>query len=435
MPCIVNTIPTFCGLTSNAGKARFRGVEVETSMRAAEDFIARGDRFHVSGTLGYLDAKFKEFLSVVAIDEVTGLPIAPVEVDLADYRKVQNTPKWTASGTLDYTVPAGTGQLNFNTTVSYRSASQRFEHSIPGLDQGAFALWDANLIWRSAGRRWTLGLHGKNLTNKRYITGGYNFFLQNPYTGQFILANGTPGLSSAVGLEGVLTGFSAIRARCSCRPGCGSDQSGTVSRMISYAERRWTSSDGLSLFARDYPGDSGLARLPVICLHGLTRNSSDFEDVAPFIAALGRRYRARRQGTRPVPVGREPEQHVPRTYARDVKEMLDALGISRAVFIGTSMGGIIIMLLAAWHRARIAAAVLNDAGPQVSPEGIARIQSYAGKHVELNNWADAVAYVRRVNQAALPHLSDGEWERLTNSRSSAVKTVRQLSMMWGFRRR
>ena len=47
VPCIVNTIPTFCGLTSNAGKARFRGVEVETSMRAAEDFIARGDRFHV----------------------------------------------------------------------------------------------------------------------------------------------------------------------------------------------------------------------------------------------------------------------------------------------------------------------------------------------------------------------------------------------------
>ena len=126
---------------------------------------------------------------------------------MADYRKVQNTPKWTASGTLDYTVPAGTGQLNFNTTVSYRSASRQFEHPIPGLDQGAFALWDANLIWRSAGRRWTLGLHGKNLTNKRYITGGYNFFLQNPYTGQFILANGTPGLSSAVGLEGVLTGF------------------------------------------------------------------------------------------------------------------------------------------------------------------------------------------------------------------------------------
>lgn len=184
--------------------------------------------------------------------------------------------------------------------------------------------------------------------------------------------------------------------------------------MISYAERRWTSSDGLSLFARDYPGDSGLARLPVICLHGLTRNSSDFEDVAPFIAALGRRVivpDVRGRGLSQWDAN--PNNYVPRTYARDVKEMLDALGISRAVFIGTSMGGIIIMLLAAWHRARIAAAVLNDAGPQVSPEGIARIQSYAGKRVELNNWADAVAYVRQVNQAALPHLSDGEWERLT----------------------
>lgn len=207
VPCVNNGIPTFCGLTSNAGKARFRGLEVETSLRAADNFLAPGGRLNIAGTLGYLDAKFQEFVSVVAFDEDTGLPIAPVEVDVADYRKVQNTPKWTASGTLDYTVPISSGQLTFNSTLSYRSASQQFEIAIPGLDQGAFALWDANLVWRSQGSRWTLGLHAKNLTNKRYIAGGYNFFLQNPYTGEFILPNGTPGLASAVGREGVLTGF------------------------------------------------------------------------------------------------------------------------------------------------------------------------------------------------------------------------------------
>ena len=56
-----------------------------------------------------------------------------------------------------------------------------------------------------------------------------------------------------------------------------------------FAERRWSSSDGLSLYARDYAAASGLAKLPVIAIHGLTRNSADFEIIAPLIAQSGRR--------------------------------------------------------------------------------------------------------------------------------------------------
>ena len=104
-------------------------------------------------------------------------------------------------------MPISSGRLNFNTTVSYRSSSQQFEIAIPELDQGGFALWDANLVWRAPGNRWTLGLHGKNLLDKQYIVAGYNFYNQNPFTGEFILPNGQPGLSSAVGREGVLTAF------------------------------------------------------------------------------------------------------------------------------------------------------------------------------------------------------------------------------------
>jgi iron complex outermembrane receptor protein len=196
-------------VTSNAGKAVFKGVEFEGSFRAAENIAAPSDRLTLSTSVGYLDAKYKNFMSIVAY-EPDGTPITTTplpEVNLADYRKVQNTPKWTLSGTLDYDVPVATGRLNFNTTVSYRSSSQQFEIAIPGLDQGGFALWDANLVWRSPGSRWELGLHGKNLLNKHYILGGYNYFLQNPYTGEFILKNGQPGLSSAVGLEGTLTAF------------------------------------------------------------------------------------------------------------------------------------------------------------------------------------------------------------------------------------
>jgi iron complex outermembrane receptor protein len=214
--CISGGVPTFCGITTNAGGARFRGVELETNLRAGENLMAPGDRFTMSGSLGYLDAKYTHFVTVVnrditgalILDPVTHLPIS-IQVDLAKYRKIQNTPKWTLSGTLDYDTPLGGGRLDLNTILSYRSSSQQFELASPMLDQPGFALWDANLVWRSRGDRYELGLHAKNIANKKYITGGYNFLLQNPYTGQYILPNasGTPGLSPTLGKTGVLTGY------------------------------------------------------------------------------------------------------------------------------------------------------------------------------------------------------------------------------------
>ena len=197
--------PSFCGITTNAGGARFRGVELETNWRAAENIAAAGDRLTFAGSLGYLDAKYTKFISVVTRD-INGNVIAPTQVDLANYRKIQNTPKWTLSGSLDYDTPLAGGHLDANTTVSYRSSSQQFELKSPGLDQGAFALWDANLVWRSSGNRYELGLHGKNLLNKKYITGGYNFLLQNPYTGAYIL-NGAGNPIPTLGKTGVLTAY------------------------------------------------------------------------------------------------------------------------------------------------------------------------------------------------------------------------------------
>jgi iron complex outermembrane receptor protein len=200
-------VPTFIGITTNAGKARFRGVELETNWRIARDLATAGDRLTWAGTLGYLDAKYQHFITVVAYDPVTGLPVTPHEMDVAKYRKIQNTPKWTLSGSLDYDTPAFGGRLDLNTSVSYRSKSQQFELRVPGLDQKGFALWDANAVWRSANGRYELGLHGKNLANKKYIVSGYNFLRQNPFTGEFILANGSPGISPTLGRTGVLTGF------------------------------------------------------------------------------------------------------------------------------------------------------------------------------------------------------------------------------------
>ncbi len=195
--CVVGGVSTFCGITTNAGRARFRGFELETSASVAEDLAAAGDRLNFSGTLGYLDAEYREF--------ITNIP-GQGPVDVAEFRKVQNTPKWTLSGTLDYDVPAFGGRVNANTTLSYRSKSQQFELPSPGLDQEGFALWDANLVWRSPGGKYTVGLHGKNLTDTRYVTAGYNFLAQDPLTGDFL--RGPDGsLIPTLGREGTLTAF------------------------------------------------------------------------------------------------------------------------------------------------------------------------------------------------------------------------------------
>ena len=205
---VVNGVATFAGATSNAAKARIRGVEWEGSARLAG--APSGTRLNLGWSVGYLDAKYRKFLTDVLFSPTTGLPIpAPgVTVDVAAFRKIQNTPKWTASGTLSLTHPFGNGEeLNASTTLSYRSSSQQFELRIPGLDQKGFALLDANLVYTGPDHHWMFGVHGRNLTDKRYISSGYNFLRQNPFTGNFILANGSPGLSPALGKEGILTAY------------------------------------------------------------------------------------------------------------------------------------------------------------------------------------------------------------------------------------
>ena len=178
-----------------------------------------------------------------------------------------------------------------------------------------------------------------------------------------------------------------------------------------YSERRWTSSDGLSLFARDYPGADGPAKLPVIAIHGLTRNSADFDAIAPLIARGGRRVlavdvRGRGQSDRAT----DAMTYQPPVYAKDVLGLLEAAGIERAVFLGTSMGGLITMAITALKSRVVAAAILNDIGPQVSPEGLARIAAYSGQPVDTPTWAAAAAYARLHNAIALPHYTDADWD-------------------------
>lgn len=178
-----------------------------------------------------------------------------------------------------------------------------------------------------------------------------------------------------------------------------------------YVERRWKSPDGLDLFARDYAPGPGPARPPVIAIHGLTRNSADFEAIAPLLAQSGRRVlavdvRGRGLSDRAP----DPMTYRPDVYAADVLALMDQAAVGRAVFMGTSMGGLITMALTALRPKAVVAAILNDIGPEVAPEGLARIAAYSGQPVEIDSWADATAYAKRINAVAFPHYSDADWD-------------------------
>lgn len=194
--CIVGGLPSFCGVTSNAGKATFKGLELEFNGRLGESVASDGDRLNLLGAVGYIDAKFDEYIS----------NIANVPTDVAAFRDVQNTPSWTASATLAYMTPVGAGRLNLGTTVSYRSSTTQFEIPNPYIDQSGYALVDASLVYTAPDDRWSIGLYGKNLLDKEYKTSGYSFIAGNATTGVPIIGgNGLP--IASLGREGTLTAF------------------------------------------------------------------------------------------------------------------------------------------------------------------------------------------------------------------------------------
>ena len=185
--CTVDGIATFCGVITNAGKAKIDGVELETNARIARDLAAMGDRLSFTGSLGYINARYKEYIT----NSATG------PVDVADQREIQNTPKWTGSATLAYETPVGDGDLSFSSTVSYRSKTYQFEVPNPYIDQKGYALVDASLVYTAPGGLWSLGVHGKNLFDKQYKTSGYSF----------VAPDGAGGLVPTLGTEGTLTAF------------------------------------------------------------------------------------------------------------------------------------------------------------------------------------------------------------------------------------
>jgi pimeloyl-ACP methyl ester carboxylesterase len=176
-----------------------------------------------------------------------------------------------------------------------------------------------------------------------------------------------------------------------------------------WQDRYYSSADGLSLYYRDYPA-AGSSRLPVLCLHGLTRNSRDFEKLAPWVQSRGRRVlSADVRGRGRSAYDPTWQNYHPGTYIADVQRLLADAGVDRAIFVGTSMGGLMTMIAAMTLPGTVAGAVLNDVGPEVAQEGLTRIATYVGLMGPAANWDEAVVRVREIYGHALPGLTDDEW--------------------------
>ena len=177
--------------------------------------------------------------------------------------------------------------------------------------------------------------------------------------------------------------------------------------MADFTEGSWTSKDGLELHYRDYPGRSDGP--PVLCLHGLTRNARDFADLAERIAGEWRAIVPDMRGRGDSEYARDADSYNPIQYVGDVNLLLEKLGVSRFVSIGTSMGGLMTMLIAMKAPERLAGVVLNDIGTWLERAGLDRILSYAGQGRSFATWVHAARALEESQQVAHPHFELADW--------------------------
>ena len=180
-----------------------------------------------------------------------------------------------------------------------------------------------------------------------------------------------------------------------------------------YEERWFDAADGLRLYYRDYPNAS--ARVPVLCLPGLTRNSRDFEPLASVISRSRRVISPDLRGRGKSQYDPEWRNYHPGQYASDLWQLLDALRVDEVVVIGTSLGGWMAMVLNHQRRDRVSAAVMNDIGPEADPDGIARVVATAGLLDIVASITEAIAQAKSVYSIAFPDWNDEQWRSYTEA--------------------
>ena len=177
--------------------------------------------------------------------------------------------------------------------------------------------------------------------------------------------------------------------------------------MAGYTDIYYDSGDArLKLYARDYGGGG----MPVLCMHGLTRNSADFDWIAAHLSGLGYRVIAADQRGRGKSAwDPEPVNYTPLVYCQDMFKLMGQLGIAKAALIGTSMGGLMAMIMGAMAPQTVIGMVINDVGPEIDKTGLDRIAGYTGKGKPVETWADAAERAKETNAIAFPEFHDADW--------------------------
>lgn len=184
-----------------------------------------------------------------------------------------------------------------------------------------------------------------------------------------------------------------------------------------YDDLFYPSADGrLTLYARHYAGEGP----PLVLMHGLTRNSADFEGLAHHLAGRFRLVVPDQRGRGRSQYDNDARNYSPATYCADMMGLIDHLGLDRPVLVGTSMGGVMAMVMGAMHPGRFRGVIINDIGPEVDPSGIARIATYVGMEVVVGSWPEAAAYCRTISGNAFPTYDDQDWLRSAKRMFTAV---------------
>lgn len=179
--------------------------------------------------------------------------------------------------------------------------------------------------------------------------------------------------------------------------------------MAGYEDKYWWSQDGLRLHYRDYAGGEG--RPPILCLPGLTRNARDFEMVAERLAGEWRVIVVELRGRGESAYAKDPMSYVPLVYLQDVLKLIEELAVPKLVGIGTSLGGILLMLVAATRRECLAGALLNDIGPDIAKAGLDRIRRGVGPGNQHPTWVHAARAVAEVQDIIYPGYRLEDWVR------------------------
>ena len=177
--------------------------------------------------------------------------------------------------------------------------------------------------------------------------------------------------------------------------------------MSLYQDRTWTSRDGLRLHYRDYPGRDD--RPPVLCLPGLTRNARDFSHVAERLAGEWRVLCPDLRGRGESAYAKDSASYNPLQYADDIAMLFEETGIERVVAIGTSLGGLLVMITAMTAPQRLAGALLNDVGPEIDPKGLERIRDYVGQARSFETWMHAARAIEETQGSAFPDYTITDW--------------------------